>query len=137
MEPLKQNITLSGKRKTCIAKATITEGTGKVTINNTPYEHLNMFHRLMIKEPIEITKGILGDFKFDVVIKTSGGGTESLVEASRLALAKAIIHMTQSAELKKAMVDYDRTMLVADVRRKEPYKPGDSKARAKRQKSYR
>ena len=42
-----------------------------------------------------------------------------------------------SEELKKAFVAYDKTLLVADTRRKEPYKPGDSKARAKRQKSYR
>ena len=45
--------------------------------------------------------------------------------------------VTKSAELKKAFLSYDRGLLVADTRRKETYKPGDSKARAKRQKSYR
>jgi small subunit ribosomal protein S9 len=137
MEEVKQKLIAAGKRKTCIAKAAIVPGTGKVTINNIPYEHLNMFHRLMIKEPIDITKAVLGDFKFDVQIKTAGGGNESLIEASRLALAKAVMKISNSAELRKAMIEYDRNMLVADTRRKEPYKPGDSKARSKRQKSYR
>ena len=32
-------ITISGKRKTAIAKATIKTGTGKVTINNIQYQN--------------------------------------------------------------------------------------------------
>jgi len=128
----------SGKRKCAIAKATITAGNGKITINKKPYETLSsMFHVIAIKEPVEITKSILGNFNFNVKVNVKGGGVESRIEASRLAVAKSIVKFTKSPELKKAMMDYDRNMLVADVRRKEPYKPGDSKARAKRQKSYR
>ena len=44
---------------------------------------------------------------------------------------------TDGQSLKKAFLNYDRSLLVADVRHKEQYKPGDSKARRKRQKSYR
>ena len=39
--------------------------------------------------------------------------------------------------MRKTFLNYDRSLLIADVRRKEQYKPNDSKARAKRQKSYR
>ena len=53
------------------------------------------------------------------------------------ALAKAIVEFSGSEELKELYLQYDRNLLVADVRRKETYKPGDSKARAKRQKSFR
>jgi small subunit ribosomal protein S9 len=128
----------SGKRKSAIAKATIKEGSGRITINKIPYEHLlSEFHILMIREPIDITKKVLGDFKFDISVSLSGGGVEGRIEAARLAIAKAIVKFTKSAELKKAFLDYDKTLLVADTRRKEPYKPGDSKARSKRQKSYR
>jgi small subunit ribosomal protein S9 len=130
-------IIVSGKRKSAIAKASITSGSGKVTINNIPYEHLNTIHRLLIKEPIEITKNVLGNFNFDIAVKVKGGGNEGQIEAARLSVAKAVVEFTKSADLKKTMVEYDRSMLVADTRRKEPYKPGDSKARAKRQKSYR
>ena len=137
MDILKPIFIAAGKRKTCIAKAFIKDGTGKVSINKLNYEYLPLMHRLMIKEPLEIAKTILGDLKFDIEVRTSGGGNESKIEASRLAIAKSLVGYTQNAELKKAMVEYDRSLLVADVRRKEPYKPGDSKARSKRQKSYR
>jgi small subunit ribosomal protein S9 len=133
-----EKITVAGKRKSAIAKAVIKPGTGKVTVNKIPYENLtSLFHRLLIKEPIDITKKVLGDFKYDIDVKIRGGGNEGQIDAARLAVAKAIVTASKSAELKKAMVEYDRNMLVADVRRKEPYKPGDSKARSKRQKSYR
>jgi len=54
-----------------------------------------------------------------------------------LALARGIIKFTENKDLEKAFSDYDRNLLVADVRRKEAYKPGDSKARSKRQSSKR
>ena len=43
----------------------------------------------------------------------------------------------KSKEISKTFLAYDRNLLIADVRRKETRKPGDSKARAKRQTSYR
>jgi len=128
---------VSGKRKTAIAKASIKAGSGKITINKIPYENLNTFQRLLIKEPVEIASKTLGNFNFDITVSVTGGGNEGQIEAARLAIAKAVVGFTKSAELKKAIVEYDRNMLVADIRRKEPYKPGDSKARSKRQKSYR
>lgn len=132
-----EKIMVAGKRKEAIAKASITQGNGEVRINKKPYQHLNYFKKLMIQEPIEITKQVLGNFNFNINIKVNGGGQESQIEASRLAIAKALVKFTKSIELRKAFLAYDRNLLIADVRRKEAYKPGDSKARAKRQKSYR
>jgi small subunit ribosomal protein S9 len=66
-----------------------------------------------------------------------GGGEKGQIDASRLALAKAFIEATKSEELRDKYLAYDRNLLVADVRRKEAYKPGDSKARSKRQSSKR
>ena len=54
-----------------------------------------------------------------------------------MAIAKAIVEFSKSKELRDAYIAYDRNLLVADVRRKEAYKPGDSKARSKRQSSKR
>jgi len=51
--------------------------------------------------------------------------------------AALILFYTKSDDLKKAFSEYDKNLLVADIRRKEPNKPGDSKARKKRQKSFR
>ncbi len=130
-------IVVSGKRKTSVAKAKIKAGTGIVTYNGVPYQELRRFHKLSLMEPIEITKQIMGKFEFDIEVRVVGGGTEGQIQAGRLAIAKAIVKFTENMDLKKAIVEYDRNMLVADVRRKETYKPGDSKARAMRQSSKR
>ena len=127
----------SGRRKTAIARAVTTKGTGKITINKKPYSILNVFDRLKIEEPIRIAENIIGKFDFDVSIHVKGGGLKGQIEAARLALARAIVKFAKNKNLEKAFLDYDRALLVADVRRKEAYKPGDSKARRKRQSSKR
>ena len=132
-----KKLTISGKRKTAIAKATIMEGTGKITINRMPYENLDFFRKLTIKEPIEIAKKVLGNFDFDVKINIKGGGSGSQISAARLSIAKALVKFTGSDKLKGVFANYDKALLVADIRRKEANKPGDSKARKKRQKSFR
>jgi small subunit ribosomal protein S9 len=132
-----KKIITSGKRKTSVARAILIPGTGKVTINKKNYETLQIFDNLKIQEPLKITQETLGKLDFDVDINIYGGGEKSQIEAAKLALAKAIIKFTNSKELEKNFLDYDRNMLVADIRRKEAYKPGDSKARAKRQSSKR
>jgi len=134
---IKKNITVGGKRKTAIAKATIKAGSGKITINDIPYENLDFFKKLVIKEPVEITKKVLKSFNFDIKVNAKGGGSEGQIDASRLAVARALIKITKSESLKKAFIKYDKNLLVADTRRKEAYKPGDSKARRRRQKSFR
>ena len=130
-----KNKIISGKRKTSVAKARIIEGNGKITINNIPYELLNEFHKLSIEEPIRIAKNFIKDMNFNIVVKVSGGGRESQIEAARLAIAKSLVEKSKSQKLREALNKYDKYLLVADTRRKEAYKPGDSKARAKRQSS--
>nr|AKQ03334.1 30S ribosomal protein S9, small subunit ribosomal protein S9 [uncultured archaeon Rifle_16ft_4_minimus_37913] len=133
---LKKIIT-SGKRKTAVARAVTTEGNGKITINGKPYETLQVLDRLKIEEPVRIAKNVLGKIDFNIEVKVKGGGEKGQVEAARISIARALVAATGSKELEKAFLDYDRNLLVADVRRKEAYKPGDSKARRKRQTSYR
>jgi len=130
-------IITSGKRKRAIARAILTEGSGDIKINNRNHKNLQIFDKLKIEEPIRIAQKILGKLNFDIEIEVVGGGEKSQIEAARIALAKGIIKFTKSKELEKAFLAYDRNLLVADVRRKEAYKPGDSKARKKRQTSYR
>lgn len=128
---------VSGKRKSAVARAVIKEGSGKINVNKKNYKTLGLFSRLKMEEPIRIAENVLGKINFDVEISVRGGGEKGQIEAARLALAKAISQFANSNELTKAFLAYDRHLLVADVRRKEPRKPGDSKARAKRQTSYR
>jgi small subunit ribosomal protein S9 len=133
----KLKIIASGKRKTAVAKANLSEGNGKITLNKKNYKTLNFFDKLKIEEPLRIYENTLGKINFDVAITARGGGEKSQIDASRIALARAIIEFTKSDKLKKIYFDYDKQMLIADIRRKESCKPGDSKARRKRQKSFR
>ncbi len=133
-----ENTIFSGKRKRAVAKLRLKSGNGKIFYNYLPSEELGLFHRLALIEPLRIFNQELGDdLKYDFHIKTSGGGKEGQIQAARLVIARALLAITGSDTLKKAFVKYDRNMIVQDSRRKEPYKPGDSKARARRQKSYR
>ncbi|NPE27172.1 30S ribosomal protein S9 [Methanococcoides sp. SA1] len=132
-----RKLVVSGKRKTAIAKATIEDGKGKVTFNEKPLEFLSNLQQLEISEPLVIAQDVLGDLKFDIALNVKGGGTACQVEAGRLAIAKAIVEFTGKEDVRLAFLGYDRNMLVADTRRKEACKPGDSKARANRQTSFR
>jgi len=134
---IEKKIVVSGKRKSSVARAVIFPGTGMIRINKRPHTLLPEFKRLMIEEPLRITKEVLGEIKYDISVVAAGGGNESQIEASRLAIARALVAITKSDDLKKAFLSYDRNLLVADTRRKETCKPGDSKARAKRQSSKR
>ena len=128
---------ISGKRKTSIAKVRVVEGKGHVLYNKVPLDHLRFFHKLTLLEPIRIYEEVVGKLLYDLTITVVGGGKESQIQSARLAIAKALVIASNSMELREAYLKYDRHLLVADVRRKEQRKPGDSKARAKRQKSYR
>ncbi len=132
-----KKIITSGKRKTSVARAVLVEGSGSVLINKKNYKNLQIFDKLKIEEPLRIAEKILGKLNFNVAIGVRGGGEKSQIDAARVALAKAIVEFSKSKELRDAFLAYDRNLLVADVRRKEAYKPGDSKARRRRQKSYR
>lgn len=132
-----KRIITSGKRKTSVARAMLVAGTGKISINKKNYEGLQMFDKLKIEEPLRIAEQILGKKDFDVSISVKGGGEKSQIDAARLALARAIVKFSGSKELEDIYTKYDRSLLVADIRRKEAYKPGDSKARSKRQSSKR
>ncbi len=127
---------ISGKRKTAVARATLTKGTGKVTFNGVALEHVRPeLARLRLTEPLVLADDLAK--KVDIEVKVIGGGITGQADAGRLAIAKALVAHAKSEELEKAFLSYDRNLLVADVRRKETRKPNDSKARAKRQKSYR
>jgi len=130
-------IVVSGKRKSAVAKATIEEGDGVVIFNKRPLTALSDLQQLEISEPLIIAKEILGELKFNISVNVTGSGVASQVEAGRLAIARAIVRFTGNEELKSAFLRYDQNMLIADTRRKEACKPGDSKARSKRQTSFR
>lgn len=134
MKPL---FVVSGKRKTAVAKVKVFDGKGSISYKGKDYQTLSLFHKLALREPLALAQEVIGEVPAHFEITVCGGGKEGQIQAARLALGKALLALTRSSDLKKSYIKYDRSLLVADTRRKEPYKPGDSKARARRQKSYR
>lgn len=129
-----KSIQSTGKRKTSIARATLKPGSGIIRINSIPLNNYNnIMARTKIMEPLIISGDVSG--KVDIKVNVEGGGWHSQAEASRLAIAKALAEYDK--KLKKVFLDYDRHLLIADIRRKEQRKPNDSKARKSRQTSYR
>ncbi|EPQ60565.1 40S ribosomal protein S16 [Gloeophyllum trabeum ATCC 11539] len=133
-----------GKKKTATAVAHCKEGRGLIRINSSP---INLVQpeilRFKIYEPILV----VGEEAFglvDIRVRVKGGGHTSQIYAIRQAIAKALVawyakyvDAYSAMELKKKLVAYDRTLLIADPRRMEPKKFGGQGARARRQKSYR
>ena len=132
-----KTVIASGKRKRAIARATLQQGSGIVKVNNVSIESVQpKITRMRIQEPI-ILAGDLAD-KVDIRVKVRGGGIASQADASRLAIAKGLVEFSKNKTLRDTYLKYDRNLLVADVRRKEPAKPNrHGQARSKVQKSYR
>ncbi len=132
-----KTIVVSGKRKRAIARATLNQGKGKITINKVLLDYYEpKMYRLKLREPLILAGDVVGNV--DIGVNVFGGGIASQAEASRLAIARALVEYTKSERLKEKFLKYDRQLLVADVRRKEAAKPNrHGQARAKRQKSYR
>ncbi len=124
----------SGKRKRAVARATLKLGKGKIKVNKVLLDNFTpKLARLKLREPLLLAGDIANNV--DININVFGGGIMGQAEASRLAIARALVKYDK--KLEEIFLKYDRHLLVADVRYKETYKPGDSKARKKRQKSYR
>lgn len=135
MSKKKDTVLATGKRKSAVASAKLTKGSGKVLINGSPVEFFgaNMY-RLRIQEPI-ILAGDVGK-KVDLHVSVKGGGPAGQADAIRLAIARALAEHKESLE--EVFAEYDRQLLVADSRQRETRKPNrQGKARSKRQKSYR
>ena len=136
MSSKRKTMLTTGKRKTSKARVVITEGKGRVRVNNTP---IHLYEPQMAREKIMESLVLAGDVaeKVDIKVNVYGGGYMSQAEAVRMGVAQALVKWTRSKKLRTTYIDYDRTMLAGDARRKEPKKFGGPSARAKKQKSYR
>ncbi len=141
-EKVKRIVNQVGKRKTAIARVTIKEGKGTVRINKKSLDIVEPeVVREKLSEPLSIASelpdvsGDIGSIEVDVNVR--GGGFMGQAEAARTAIARGLVDWTKNEGLKDMYLEYDRSLLVSDVRKKEPKKFGAKGARAHRQKSYR
>ncbi len=133
---MKKTINTTGKRKSAIARAVLRDGKGIIRINSFNLDVMQpKFAKMKIQEPLVLAEELAK--KVDIDVNVIGGGWQSQSEASRLAIARALVEFSGSKKLKQDFLSYDRNLLVQDSRSREPRKPNDSRARAMRQKSYR
>jgi len=129
-----------GKRKTAVARVTIKEGKGVVRINKKPLEIIEPeVVQAKLAEPLFIASQFpdIDTESIDVEVTVTGGGFIGQAEAARTAIARGLVEWTANEKLKETYLEYDRSLLVSDMRKKETKKFGAKGARAKRQKSYR
>ena len=133
-----------GKKKNAVAVASVEEGHGIIRVNNRPLQLVEPAGlRDKLYEPILL----LGGSRFanlNIRVKVSGGGQTAQIYTIRQAICKGIIAFNQryvdeetKRTIKDVLLQYDRSLLVADPRRPEPKKFAGRGARARRQKSYR
>lgn len=136
MSSKKKMVLSTGKRKTSKARVVVSEGKGRIRINNTP---IHLYEPWMARQKILEPLFLAGDYRdqVDIKINTEGGGFMSQAEAARMGIAQGLVKFTRSKKLRTKYLDYDRTMLAGDARRKESKKFGGPGARRRKQKSYR
>ncbi|HMA83037.1 MAG TPA: 30S ribosomal protein S9 [Candidatus Thermoplasmatota archaeon] len=132
----KKVINTSGKRKTAVARATVQKGKGMIRVNKIPLElHEPEIARWKIFEPVTLASDVIN--KVNIKVSVNGGGFMSQANAVRTAIARGLVEFTDDPDLKQTFLEYDRSLLVNDPRRREAKKPLGRGARKKRQKSYR
>ncbi len=129
---MSETYTATGRRKTAVARAWLTAGTGVITINNEPFEEVLTTLTLQgqLLEPLQETN--LKN-KFDVRVITKGGGLHGQADAAKLAIARALL--LHDAELRPVLKAAGH--LTRDSRAKERKKPGQPGARKRFQFSKR
>jgi small subunit ribosomal protein S9 len=119
-EEKKKTVFVVGKRKLAVARAKVEPGSGKIKINSIPLENWgNEYLREWIKEPLILSSDLWK--KVDISVNVKSGGIMGQAEAIRQAIAKGLVEFFASKELKEKFLNYDRSLLVADVRRTEPH----------------
>ncbi|KAI5480907.1 hypothetical protein MNV49_006716 [Pseudohyphozyma bogoriensis] len=148
-----QSVQTFGKKKTATAVALAREGKGLIKVNGVPLSlYGSPILRPKLYEPLLLLTSFTSSTtalpsplsRMDIRLRVSGGGHTSQIYALRQAIAKAVVayvgkyeDAASAIEVKKVLVAYDRSLLVADPRRCEPKKFGGNGARARFQKSYR
>lgn len=116
----------TGRRKTSIARSTITPGSGKFLVNGREFEQYfpRETDRILVLTPL---KALNLNNKFDIDVIVTGGGLTGQAGAIKLALSRALVLFDQNNKSPLRKV----SCLTRDSRMKERKKPGQKGARRK------
>lgn len=122
----------SGRRKTAIARAYVTGGSGAVIINSKDYKEYfpTLPLQYIVTQSLEVAEAT---GKFDIKVNVKGEGIKGQAEAVRLAIAKALVEI--DPEVKPSL--RAKELLTRDSRMVERKKYGRRKARRRFQFSKR
>ena len=114
----------TGRRKSSVARVTISEGSGNFTFNGKDFEQYfpSPSMKMTIEKPFNVVD-LNG--KFDMVVNVNGSGLSAQSDAVALGISRALIKMDPElrTKLKKA------GLLTRDARKVERKKYGLKKAR--------
>lgn len=121
-----------GRRKTAVARIYLSEGNGKITVNDRDFKEYfpTAILQYQILEPFEITNNT---GKYDLKVNMDGGGVTGQAEALSLAISRALVKISEEFRpILKA-----KGLMRRDPRMVERKKFGQKKARKKFQFSKR
>jgi small subunit ribosomal protein S9 len=122
----------TGRRKRAVARVRIELGQGVITVNRKPVDEYFSRSSLLaiVRQPLEVTQT---GSRFDVTVKTQGGGIAGQAGAVRHGIARALLDMDEALRepLRK------NGLLTRDPREKESKKYGRKRARKRFQFSKR
>ena len=122
----------TGRRKTSVARVTMTAGAGEIVVNKKSFETYfpRPTLRMLIKQPLEFTG--MAD-KYNVAARVNGGGLSGQAGAVRHGISRALIKV--DSELRPRLKK--EGFLTRDPREKERKKYGQKGARKRFQFSKR
>jgi len=121
-----------GRRKAAIARIYLSEGTGKITINDKDLKTYFPTGTLqfIVEQPLNVLE-VAG--RYDVKANLDGGGVKGQAEALRLAISRAFVKLDETNKPKLKAAGF----MTRDPREVERKKPGRPKARKRFQFSKR
>ena len=121
----------TGRRKTSVARVTLTPGKGNITVNGKDVNEYFPFDVLVmdLKQPLEATNNLE---TFDITVNVQGGGFSGQTGAIRLGITRALLEYDKENEGKED--SYRKTLkalgfVTRDSRSKERKKYGLKGAR--------
>ncbi len=128
MEP----INALGRRKAAVARVFLSDGKGKITVNDRDYKEYFGAETLqyVVTQPLVVMNAT---DKYDIHVNLDGGGVKGQAEALRLGITRALIQI--DAENKTVLKA--NGFVTRDPREVERKKPGRPKARKRFQFSKR
>ncbi len=122
----------TGRRKESVARVRLIPGSGKIVVNDRPFEEYFPLRTLqmIIEQPLKITETV---GKYDVMVSVLGGGVAGQAGAVRHGIARALLQLDANHRLPLKQAGF----LTRDPRMKERKKYGLKKARKRPQFSKR